>query len=327
VVWITYGNARFDPWRFEMGPVTFYDGPAMLGCFDFMREDPDAGYSSGLAVDGRPFGLPPEFLHPERGRFLRDKQGWPNEEHWVAVRIDLGHQHSSDPVRVARDQAHALVNLAAFHVGHTGWRSFDGHLHIVDDVLRSGSGPFEDPVSHENWIALDHTDEALHDLHNELEPHLPVDDPALHELINAVTVLNTASAHDDSAGLLETVRIIELVATRCDVDWQAFVTDYLAIRWAQAEMHDDIYRSVADLNNEYELREHFPELDALYAQLISNGPGHPRRVITRRDIALDSLPGLAGKLPEHDRQSRTVRTIYHYTQTSKHSAGMVCGWW
>lgn len=59
VVWITYGNARFDPWRFEMGLVTFHDGPAMLGCFHHMREDPAAGRSAGLAVDGRPFGSSP----------------------------------------------------------------------------------------------------------------------------------------------------------------------------------------------------------------------------------------------------------------------------
>jgi len=316
VVWITYGNARFDPWRFEMGPVTFFDGPAMLGCFHVVREDPAVGHSAGLAVDGRPFGLPPEFLHPERGESLRDKRDWPNEEHWVAARIDLGHERYSDPIRVARDQADALVNLAAFHNGRTGWRPLQGHLHIVDDVLRSSSGPFKDPVNHDNWIALDHTDEALHDLHDDLEPHLPVDDPALHELINAAAVLNTAAASDDSAGLLQSARIIELIATRCDVGWHAFLTDYLATQWAQADIHDDIYRSVADLNNDYELREHFPELDALYDRLISDDPDHPGAVTTHRDIALDSLPGLAGKLPDHDRRSRTVRTIHHHTQTT-----------
>ncbi len=150
VIWITYGNARFDPWRFEMGPVTFFDGPAMLGCFHVMREDPSAGHSAGLAVDGRPFGHPPEFLHPERGEPLRDKRDWPNEEHWVVARIDLGHERYSDPIRVARDQADALVNLAAFRNGRTGWKPFQGHLHIVDDVLRSCSGPFEDPIDHDN---------------------------------------------------------------------------------------------------------------------------------------------------------------------------------
>ncbi len=163
----------------------------------------------------------------------------------------------------------------------------------------------------------------MHDLHDALEPHLPVDDPALHELINAAAVLNTAAASDDSAGLLQSVRIIELIATRCDAGWQAFLTDYLATRWAQAEIHDDIYRSVTDLNNDYELREHFPELDALYGRLISDNPGHPRGVITHRDIALDSLPGLAGKLPDHDRRTRTVRTIHHHTQTTAAIAARV----
>lgn len=287
VVWITYGNARFEPWRFEMGPVTFYDGPAMLGCFHHMREDPAAGRSAGLAVDGRPFGLPPEFLHPERGESLRDKRDWPNEEHWVAARIDLGRERYSDPIRAAPDEADALVHLAAFHNGRTGWRPFQGHLHIVDDVLRSSSGPFEDPGNRDNCIALDHTDEALHDLHDDLEPHLPVDDPALHELINAAAVLNTAASSDDSAGLLQSVRIIELIATRCDIGWQTFLTDYLATRWAQAEIHDDIYQSVADLNNDYELREHFPELDAIYGRLVSDdrsrppGRDHPSRRRTR----------------------------------------------
>lgn len=159
---------------------------------------------------------------------MRDKRDWPNEEHWVAARIDLGHERYSDPIRAARDEADALVHLAAFHNGRTGWRPFQGHLHIVDDVLRSSSGPFEDPVNRDNWIALDHTDEALHDLHDDLEPHLPVDDPALHELINAAAVLNTAASSDDSAGLLQSVRIIELIATRCDIRWQTFLTDYLA---------------------------------------------------------------------------------------------------
>lgn len=323
VVWITYGNARFDPWRFEMGPVTFYDGPAMLGCFHEMREDPAAGHSAGLAVDGRPFGLPAELLHPERGGFLRDKRDWPNEEHWVAARIDLGHERYSDPIRVARDQADALVNRAAFRNDHTGWRPFQGHLHIVDDVLRSSSGPFEDPVNHDNWIALDHTDEALRDLHDDLEPHLPVNDPALRELINAAAVLNTAAASDDSAGLLQSVRITELIATRCDIGWQAFLTDYRSTRWAQAKIHDDISGSVADLSSDYELREHIPELDTLCGRLMSDDPAHPRRVITRRDIALDSLPGLAGKLPDHDRRSRKLRTIHHRIQTTAAIAAWV----
>lgn len=323
VVWITYGNARFDPWRFEIGPATFYDGPAMLGCFHEMREDPAAGHSAGLAVGGRPFGLPPEFLHPERGGFLRNRRDWPDEEHWVAARIDLGHERYSDPIRVARDQADALVNLAAFRDGRTGWRPFQGHLHIVDDVLWSSSGPFEDPINRVNWIALDHTDEALRDLHDDLEPHLPVNDPALRELINAAAVLNTVAESDDSAGLLQSVRITELIAARCDIPWQTFLTDYRATRWAQAKIHDDIYGSVADLSSDYELREHFPELDALCGRLTSDDPAHPRGVITRRDIALDCLPGLARKLPDHDRRSRKVRTIHHRTQTAAAIAAWV----
>lgn len=323
VVWITYGNARFDPWRFEMGPVTFYDGPAMLGCFHDMREDPVAGKSAGLAVDGRPFGLPPEFLHPGRGEYLRDKRDWPSEEHWVAARIDLGHERYSDPIRVAREQADALVNLAAFHNGHTSWRPLQGHLHIVDDALRSSSGPFEDPANIDNWIALDRTDEALHDLRDELEPHLPVDNHALRELINAAAVLNSATVSDDSAGLLQSVRIIELFATRCNIGWQTFLTEYLATRWAQAKIHDDIYGSVADVSTDLTVREHFPELEALHGQLIVDDPGRRGGVITRRGIALDSLPGLAGQLPDHHQGSRRVRTIHRRTLTSAAIAGWV----
>jgi hypothetical protein len=46
-------------------------------------------------------------------------------------------------------------------------------------------------------------------------------------------------------------------------------------------------------------------------------------VITRRDIALDSLAGLAGKLPDHDRRSRKLRTIHQRTETTAAIAAWV----
>lgn len=323
VIWITYGNARFDPWRFEMGPVTFYDGPAMLSCFNEMREDPLAGHAGNLAVDGRPYGLPPEIVNPESGYYLRQDLRWPRDAHWVAARIDLGGENYSDPVQVARDQADALVSLAAFHHGRSVWKPLQGHLHIVDGVFWSGSGPFENPADRGQSIAPDHTAEALRDLREDLKPHLPVDDPALRELINAATVINTAAIRNDSTELVQSVRTIEFIATHCDIEWQTFLTSYLATGWAQSELHHDIYRSAANLSNDLTLRRHFPELGDLHSRILRSDPTRSRGVIARFDIALAALPELAGKLPHHDQYSRTVRTTHRHTESTEAVNGCI----
>lgn len=315
VIWFAFDNARFDPWRYEVGSVTFFDGPALLGCFQSMRRDPAAGRVPGLVAEGRPFGLPAELLHPQTGEYMREALRWPATKRWVAARVDLRQGQYADPVRVARDQVDSLVSLAAFHVGGTSWIPLDGHHHVVDESLHSGVEPFEPPTVDRHWLASDHTDDVLRELHDDLEPHLPVDDPALHELISAAAVLNTATTGDRSARLLQSVRIIELLATRCDVGWQSFLTDYLANRWAQAQVHHEIYRRVEDVASDLELREQHPELSDLRRRIASSDPSNAYRRITHRDAALDLLPELARKLPDHNPCSRRIRTVNHHTMS------------
>jgi hypothetical protein len=104
LVWVAYGDAHLagEGPRVEVGPVEFFDGPALLEAI--------------AEGEVSPHRLPEELLDP-RGPGGRDLDLWPTGEEirrWVAARVDLGTGQFSDPIRIGRAQADAIVQLAAF---------------------------------------------------------------------------------------------------------------------------------------------------------------------------------------------------------------------
>lgn len=314
VVWVAYDRARlkFPAWRLEVGPVTFFDGPTLLRLFKTMAKNARQGLATPEACSshGRPPELPEE-LRGEDAEELRSESNWPKDvEFWVAARIDLGAHRYADPVRVGRAQADALVGLAGFNNGRSTWRPLlSGHLHVVDGFLRSSSGPYRDSVEF-SVPEADFTDEGLDELRANLVDRLPIDDPSLQELIDAAGVLNDDSS-DDATALLQDVRTIELLATRCGTTVRVHLNDFLALLRAHNKIIDEIQTAVHAIVDDTDLRfsGNMVQLEDLRQRLTTYDGGGRGGASIHLDVAVAAIPKLAVDLPEHHLSSRRIRTV------------------
>lgn len=300
-VWVVYGHARIaaEGWRADFGPVTFHDGPAMLGLIDVVRD----------GTGGQRDDLPEEiWLEGELNDPARRNLTWPNDvEHWVAVRVDLGTRRYSDPVRTAWEQVEALVQVAGFHARGTAWERFGGYLFIEDGQLRGSSFPFAPPFDHRRHLN-DYTDEELFRLAPRLQAHLPVTDPLLAELLQVSALVHDREESADPTTLLQDVRAIELVASRCATAWQALLMNDFAVGSVRRDMRSDVFNAVWTVAGNSELKTRVPALPSP-KELQHYLPGEHRRFELRIDVALAALPPLADAMPTHHAGGRRIRTF------------------
>ncbi len=301
VVWLAYDRARIRvTWMLEMGPVTFFDWSAVVGALESLAEPHAASHLQEV--------LPPELLGESDGvladMWLRQSETTDMRE-WVVVRVDLGTGLYADPLGIAQRQLDAVVQLAGFHGGGTSWRRIEGYCHLIDGVTRQWS-PRGSADDRDSWN--DHTGEVLDDLVPDLANHLPVTDGRLLELLDAAGVVEAHSRdYADPTTLLNDVRVIELLAARCDTGWAAHLKTTFADGWARDRALNEVYGAVAGLNGHLELRE-FPGMpDA--GQLLERVPGQPGRVRVRYDVALAAASALAGALPAHAPGARRLRQL------------------
>ena len=300
-VWVVYGQARIaaEGWRVDLGPVTFYDGPAMLGLIDSVR----------AGVGGQREDLPEEiWADPELGDPAHRDLTWPNDvEQWVAVRVDLGTRRYADPVRTAWEQVEALVQVAGFHGRGTGWERFTGYLFIEDAQLRGSSFPFGPPFDRRRHLH-DYTDEELFRLAPRLQPHLPVTDPLLAELLQVSALVHDREESADPTSLLQDVRAIELVASRCSTGWPTLLIDNFAVGSVRRDTRLDVFNAVWTMAGSSELRAHVAGLPSP-SELQQYLPGQHRRFEMRIDVALAALQPLAEAMPMHHAGGRSIRTM------------------
>lgn len=298
VVWLVYGDARCaDSWRIELGPITFFDGPALLGAVDAVREG-NTGPRDYLPSE---LWTETELSDPQHRQYT-----WPRDvEHWVAVRIDLGDQRLADPVRTAWDQVDALVQVAGFHGNGTSWQRFSGYQVVIDGQSR-GSSPFGPPRDHR--LLLDHTDEQLLELAPRLADRLPVTDPLLAELLRVSALVHDRAESADPTTLLQDVRAIELVASRCDVSWQRLLTDHQAISTVRRRTVLDVFNAVWTIAGSHELASHVDGMPSPN-ELQRSVPGDHRRYELRIDVAFAALLDLANRLPAHHAAGRRIRSL------------------
>jgi len=309
VVWFGYDRARIRVhWFLEMGPVTFFEGPALLGALESLAEDRQR-YERHFA------GVLPEELLSEKNESRASLWLKPDrvkdDSDWVVVRVDLGAASYADPIAVAQQQADALVKLAGFHSGRTSWRRLEGYAHLVDGRARQWNA-FAPPIDHEAWI--DRTGDVLDELSADLVGHLPVNDGRLLELLEAAAVVQSHSDDDaDPTTLLNDVRIIEMLASRCTSEWRNHLKTTFAIDWARREVVDEIYGAVAGLTEYAEVRR----LDSMPepGSFLESVPDEPERVWVRYDLALAAVPALARDLPAHVPGARRVRALAARTST------------
>ncbi|MGY1651781.1 hypothetical protein [Geodermatophilus sp. SYSU D01119] len=300
-VWVVYGQARIAAagWHVNFGPVTFYDGPAMLGLIDMVRD----------GTSDRHEDLPEELLSDgELGDPSRRRLTWPTDvEQWVAVRVDLGTSRYADPVRIAWEQVEALVQVAGFHGRGTAWERLSGYLFVEDGQLRGSSFPFRLPFDRRQYVH-DYTDEELFRLAPRLQAHLPVTDPLLAELLQVSALVHDREESADPTTLLQDVRAIELVSSRCSTAWQDLLLDNFAVDSLRQTARLDVFNAVWTMTSNSELKAHLPDLPEPH-DLQKNVPGEYHRYQLRIDVALAALKPLARSMPIHHAGGRRIRTV------------------
>jgi len=294
VVWIAFdlaGNGRYTQ---DVGPVSFYKAQWL---------------QLALSQRGRPGSMPvPSELQSTEG-FVRPSD-LPDGAGEVLARVDLGTGAWTDPVRVATEQAEAVVALAGFNIGETHWRRMMGYLVAVDDRVEvlGGFEAVRANVHRANDIYQDAMDAELADLSTKLRAHLPITDPEFSEVVKAVHWWEQARKQPPLAAVLLHVRVLELLSQRAGVTpWQQYVDEFQQARWVRHLMMQRLHGVIDACLSRAQLIANQPDRD--YLQELS------RRITTYQPggYALDlregfnALPNLVRIFDPHDNIGRRVQ--------------------
>jgi hypothetical protein len=220
VVWIAFDLAGHGRYTQHVGPVSFYKAQWL---------------QLALSQRGRPVAMPvPSELQSTEG-FVRPSD-LPDGAGEVLARVDLGTGAWTNPVRVATEQAEAVVALAGFNIGETRWCRMTGYLVAVDDHIEvlGGFEAVRADVRRADDIYQDAMDAELADLATKLRAHLPITDPEFSEVVKAVHWWEQARKQPPLAAVLLHVRVLELLSQRADVTpWQRYVDEFQQARWVR----------------------------------------------------------------------------------------------
>jgi len=306
VVWVFYGSARLDRWRVSVGSCEFVSGSALLGAlaeFDEVR-----GRGEEYPGDRSPFSTLPTELQGEEGwaGFARDPKEWPKEENWVAVRVDLGVGAFTNIEQTARDQAEAIVALAAFEQDGTTWSPLTGYKSFRDGNPGRYSVPFRDRATERRWIEADHTHEWLYRNAGQLGAHV-LNDPDAHDVITSASALNAGNNASPMVQILEAVRSVETQSTVLKVDWRELIKTHVVPWHALETAKTAAYNAIGNLSGRYELYAQLPDLHKAADGLIeSTGDGLYRFKVGE---AFTRLPGLAAQMPTYHVSARRIREL------------------
>jgi hypothetical protein len=222
VVWVAFDRAGPSSTRKHVGPVSFWNP-------EWLRAVLERGGVNLQHV--------PAELKDSDGFFKPDVL--PTDQDVRLARVDLGRGVFTDPVRLASEQAEAVVALAGFHVGDTKWRRLPGHLIAIDGRIR-GIGTFSRALSSVEMVTglyQDAMEAELDKLAPRLEGHLPITDADLSEIIGAVHWWQRAWRQPPLAAVLLHVRVLELIAQRTNADpWHQYVATYHRANWLRRTM-------------------------------------------------------------------------------------------
>jgi hypothetical protein len=232
VVWIAFDLAGPGRYTQDVGPVTFYKAQWL---------------QHALSQRGRPGAMPvPDELQSTDG--FVNPGDLPDGAGEVLARVDLGTGAWTDPVRVATEQAEAVVALAGFNIGDTIWRRMTGYFVAVDDRIQvlARFATVRADTQRANDIYQNAMDAELADLATKLRARLPITDSEFSEVVQAVHWWEQARKQPPLAAVLLHVRILELLSQRVGVTpWQKYVDDFLQERWIRYLMMQRL-RNVLD---------------------------------------------------------------------------------
>ena len=298
IVWVAYGDAHLagEESRVEVGPVEFFDGPALLEAI-----------AEGAVS---PHRLPEELLGPSPPGG-RDLDLWPTGgeiRRWVAARVDLGTGQFSDPIRIGRAQADTIVQLAAFENGESTWQPLAGILHIVDRRHHSSERFRLADDFHDLLVDRDTTARAFPEVASTVGARLSVIDPVLGRLLRELSTLNasTRSAEPDMAA---DIRVIEFVTRQNQSPyWPDFLKDNIAVHHARNRAIREIYQSVLGVLDAMVL-DNEGDLERRIREFLPDG-----RMLMNRKAALDLIPELMVGLPDHHMAARRLREVARRVQ-------------
>jgi hypothetical protein len=297
VIWVAFDRAGPGTIHQEVGSVSFWN------CA-WARE-------VLLGGDGPNLAAVPGELKTTDGFFRPD--ALPVERDVMLARVVLGKGAWTDPVRVATEQAEAVVALAGFRVGDAKWRPLPGYFIVLNGRLGSRASfdrelDLDDMV---NGLYQDRMSSQLAELAPKLQAHLPVTDGDFSEIVQAVRWWQQARKQPPLAAILLQVRVLELLSQRVGISkWYAYLDQYQQASWIRHVMISELAGAVDDCLRNYELvvdpEEHAWLREFSLAITSFQAGGAYTRDLRR---GLGALPQLVRLFPPHDARGRRIHSV------------------
>lgn len=220
VVWLAYKNAHLESMGLELGHIQLYWA-------QWLR--------SVLASEGAMDRLPGELTSTDMPLDI------PDEQDVILARIDLGIAAPPDAIRVAGEQLDALVTMSMLGVDDP-WERMPGYIHAVDgQIISQGVFRYEELPVTSRYAWQDPT-ARFASMAPRVAPHLPVLDPNMKDIIDALSWWRVGIDHPTAAAILLNVRVLELVAGRLGVaSWTTYLEKYIKNIWLYNVMLEVLY--------------------------------------------------------------------------------------
>jgi len=302
IVWLAFDRAGRGTGVQDLGAVAFWED-------SLVRETLSA---NGPKWDGVPSEL--RATHVKLG-----PGDLPESQDVIWARVDLGFGAFTDPVRLATEQAESVVGLAGFRAEELRWRLLGGYLDYVDGRLHSRS-TFGAPDRLDDMTVPAYTEFMVAELDRlalRLKPHLPITDPDLTEVVQAVRWWQQARTQTPLAALLLDVRALELIASRVGMSWEDYIDNYLRTMWVRLFILGTLKNTVRDAlfrSEQLASSDHQHRVDVLRAAIISFVGGSSFTTDIRQCLA--ALPELVAMFPVHTQLGRRLRTLATHLQST-----------
>ena len=294
VVWIAFDLAGQGRYTQDVGPVSFYKAQWLQLALSQRSRSGDMRVPTELqSTDG-----------------LVSPSDLPDGAGEVLARVDLGTGAWTDPVRVATEQAEAVVALAGFNLGETHWRRMPGYLVAVDDRVEV-LGHFQAvrvDARRANDLYQAAMDAELADLATKLRARLPITDAEFSEVVNAVHWWEQARKQPPLAAVLLQVRVLELLSQRTDVTpWYRYVDEFLRARWIRNLMIQRLHGTISVCLSRAQLLANQTDRDSLRDLDRRISKYHPGGSALDLREGFNALFDLLRIFDPHDNTGRRVR--------------------
>ena len=296
VIWLAFDRAGPGTGLHELGAVTFWHSELLQA---ILKDGVSPSWESRI---------PRELQSAQVAVVSPDLPTGPDI---TLARVDLGNGAFTDPVRIAAEQAESVVALAGFRADELRWRRIDGYLDFMDGRPHK-IGSFGAPDRLDDMVPPMHTQfmaAELDRLSPRLTKHLPIADPDLTEVVQAVRWWQQARTQTPLAALLLDVRALEVIASRVGTTWEKYIGDYLRTTWVRLSIQGALTGTVhAAVHRAQSLssEEHRRRVEAHRAAIMSFVEGG---FTIDPGKCLDALPELAALFPVHTQLGRQLRTL------------------